>query len=121
MQRREGEEVTISYGQFPDDVFYLFYGFLPRDNPFNSVLLFRDLSEVARHLEVDNDIPSQIQLPFLSAQWRGRTCRKCKVEHQTGVEQVNNCEMWVPLCIPASSEMLHKKLICSDMHLTCAG
>lgn len=27
---REGEQVTICYGPWPDDVFALFYGFLPR-------------------------------------------------------------------------------------------
>ena len=32
--------MTISYGQHPDEVFYLFFGFLPEDNPANSVVLF---------------------------------------------------------------------------------
>lgn len=35
-----GQEITISYGQHPDEVFYLFYGFLPENNPANLVTLF---------------------------------------------------------------------------------
>ncbi len=63
---REGEEVTICYGPWPDDVFALFYGFLPREptaaagqpdggngggdampNPHDKVSLFADLPHVA--------------------------------------------------------------------------
>ena len=41
-----GEEVTISYGSWPNDVFLLFFGFVPTDNPNDSVVLFGDLEEV---------------------------------------------------------------------------
>jgi len=39
---RQGEEVTISYGDYPDEVFFLFFGFLPDPdpNPCNSMVLF---------------------------------------------------------------------------------
>lgn len=31
-----GQEVTISYGSWPSDVFLLFFGFVPADNPHDS-------------------------------------------------------------------------------------
>lgn len=31
-----GQEVTISYGSWPSDVFLLFFGFAPHDNPHDS-------------------------------------------------------------------------------------
>ena len=45
---RAGEEVRISYGSWPNDVFLLFFGFLPEeDNPHDSVVLFQGLAELA--------------------------------------------------------------------------
>ena len=55
---RAGEEVHISYGQFNNAVFYLFFGFVPDDNPWDSVTIFRDIPDmVAYHdmLEVGAD------------------------------------------------------------------
>ena len=43
---RAGEEITISYGKWSSEVFFLFFGFLPPDNPWDSVPLFKDLSEM---------------------------------------------------------------------------
>jgi hypothetical protein len=43
----KGEEVTISYGNWPNDVFLLFFGFIPKENSNNSVVLFQNLEEVA--------------------------------------------------------------------------
>ncbi|EIE20058.1 hypothetical protein COCSUDRAFT_57780 [Coccomyxa subellipsoidea C-169] len=43
---RAGDEVTISYGPWPNDVFYLFFGFVPRDNPFDVAVLFQDLQQM---------------------------------------------------------------------------
>uniref|UniRef100_A0A061S8G6 Rubisco LSMT substrate-binding domain-containing protein n=1 Tax=Tetraselmis sp. GSL018 TaxID=582737 RepID=A0A061S8G6_9CHLO len=43
---RAGQEVTISYGSWPNDFFYLLFGFVPAGNPFDTVVLFdgpRDL------------------------------------------------------------------------------
>jgi hypothetical protein len=37
----EGEEVTISYGNWPNDVFFLFFGFCPDANANDSVVLFQ--------------------------------------------------------------------------------
>ncbi|KAL4421162.1 hypothetical protein ABPG77_000797 [Micractinium sp. CCAP 211/92] len=42
-----GEEVTISYGSWPSDVFLLFFGFAPRDNPNDSAVIFYDLFDLA--------------------------------------------------------------------------
>ena len=44
---RSGAEVTISYGAFPNDVFLLFFGFVPDPNPHDAVLLFADLHDLA--------------------------------------------------------------------------
>lgn len=43
---RAGEEVTISYGSWPNDVFLLFFGFVPDGNEHNAVVLFHDLSDL---------------------------------------------------------------------------
>ncbi|CAL5228629.1 g11795 [Coccomyxa viridis] len=55
---RAGEEVTISYGSWSSEVFFLFFGFLPPDNPWDSVLLFRELSEmIAYHDDLEGVAP----------------------------------------------------------------
>ena len=40
---RKDEEVTISYGNWPNDVFLLFFGFLPDNNRHDAVVLFHSL------------------------------------------------------------------------------
>jgi hypothetical protein len=42
-----GEEATISYGAWPNDVLLLFFGFVEEGNPYDSVELFADLEELA--------------------------------------------------------------------------
>ncbi|KAL4856151.1 Glutamate decarboxylase 1 [Chlorella vulgaris] len=42
-----GEEVTISYGSWPSDVFLLFFGFVPASNPHDSAVLFYDLFDLS--------------------------------------------------------------------------
>ena len=37
--------MTISYGPWPNDVFYLFFGFVPH-NPWDVVVLFRQLQDM---------------------------------------------------------------------------
>ena len=44
--RSAGQEVSISYGPWPNDVFYLFFGFVPDHNPHDSLVLFTDLQEM---------------------------------------------------------------------------
>lgn len=41
-----GAEVTISYGPWPNEVYLAYFGFLPYDNPFDSVVLFDTLPEL---------------------------------------------------------------------------
>lgn len=43
-----GEEILISYGNWPNDVFLLFFGFIPDDNPHDAVVLFNGAEEVVR-------------------------------------------------------------------------
>ena len=43
-----GEEVTISYGAWPNDPFFLYFGFVPENNPNDSAILFRDAEDAAR-------------------------------------------------------------------------
>ena len=43
---RAGEEVTISYGAWPNDVFLLFFGFLPEQNEHDAVVLFHSLPDL---------------------------------------------------------------------------
>ncbi|KAK9815507.1 hypothetical protein WJX72_004787 [[Myrmecia] bisecta] len=45
---RATEEVTISYGSWPSDVLFLFFGFVPKANPHDAVVLFRDLLELVQ-------------------------------------------------------------------------
>jgi hypothetical protein len=48
----KGEEVTISYGDWPNDVLLLFFGWVPelKENPHDSVVLFSDLRELAMYV-----------------------------------------------------------------------
>ena len=43
---KAGQEVTICYGQWPNDVFFLFFGFVPPGNPHDRVVLFPDAKAV---------------------------------------------------------------------------
>lgn len=43
---RAGEEVTISYGNWPNDVFLLFFGFIQEPNEHDAVVLFQDLPDL---------------------------------------------------------------------------
>lgn len=38
--------MTISYGRWSNEVFFLFFGFVPGDSPWDSVTIFRDLPEM---------------------------------------------------------------------------
>jgi len=43
---RAGEEILISYGNWPNDVFLLFFGFVPPHNPHDAVVLFNSAEEL---------------------------------------------------------------------------
>ena len=44
--------MQISYGQFSNAVFYLFFGFVPDNNPWDSVTIFRDISDMVAYHDV---------------------------------------------------------------------
>ena len=41
--------MTISYGPWPNDVFLLFFGFVPDNNPHDTAVLFEDLADLLHH------------------------------------------------------------------------
>lgn len=43
----QGDEVTISYGPWPNDPFFLYFGFVPEGNPNDAVVLFDEVGDVA--------------------------------------------------------------------------
>ena len=43
----EGEEVCISYGPWPNDPFFLYFGFVPEGNPNDAATLFEDGEDAA--------------------------------------------------------------------------
>lgn len=45
---RAGQEVTISYGNWPNDLFFLLFGFVPEPNPNDSVVMFSTASHAAK-------------------------------------------------------------------------
>jgi len=45
---QEGSEALVSYGERSDPHFFMYYGFLPKINPFNRAPLFRTLREASR-------------------------------------------------------------------------
>jgi len=46
-----GAEITISYGPWPNDPFFLYFGFVPGGNPNDAAALFADAADVARCAE----------------------------------------------------------------------
>ena len=42
----EGAEITISYGPWPNDPFFLYFGFVPNRNPNDAAALFADAAEI---------------------------------------------------------------------------
>jgi hypothetical protein len=67
---RAGQEVTISYGHWSNEVFFLFFGFVLGDNPWDSVTVFRDLPEmIAYHddLEVRLCAALHVSVTWLAA------------------------------------------------------
>jgi len=46
-----GAEITISYGPWPNDPFFLYFGFVPVGNPNDAAALFADAADVARWAE----------------------------------------------------------------------
>lgn len=47
---QKGEEVTISYGKWPNDVFLLLFGFIPKGNEYDGLVLFQNLDEIVEFI-----------------------------------------------------------------------
>eukprot|EP01025_Chloroclados_australasicus_P057908 TRINITY_DN7243_c0_g1_i8.p2 TRINITY_DN7243_c0_g1~~TRINITY_DN7243_c0_g1_i8.p2 ORF type:complete len:190 (-),score=27.40 TRINITY_DN7243_c0_g1_i8:166-735(-) len=45
-----GDEVSICYGQWPNDVFLLFFGFVPEENPHDSYVIFETFEELVEFI-----------------------------------------------------------------------
>ena len=45
---QEGSEALVSYGERSDPHFFMYYGFIPKKNPFNRAPLFRTLREASQ-------------------------------------------------------------------------
>ena len=56
---REGEEICISYGAYPNDVFLLYFGFVPRANAHDRVVLFDTVSELFAFIDDDCELKTQ--------------------------------------------------------------
>jgi hypothetical protein len=61
--------VTISYGAWPNDLFFLLFAFLPDPNPHDSLVLFDGAEEVLRFL---NQTAAQSGAPHWKVQTRRR-------------------------------------------------
>ncbi|KAL3131038.1 hypothetical protein ABBQ38_000356 [Trebouxia sp. C0009 RCD-2024] len=97
---RESEEVTISYGDWPNDVFLLFFGFLPDNNQHDAVVLFHTLEDLVicyqavvaqQHTEASTSQQQQpMQLHAQQPQQPERT--EPEQQHQQGLQhqQGNN-------------------------------
>ena len=54
-----GDEVLISYGAFPNDPFLMYFGFVPDDNPNDTVILFDDVDELFEFIERDETLAAK--------------------------------------------------------------
>ncbi len=63
-----GQEVSICYGAFPNEVFLLLFGFVPDDNPHDSVTLFSGAQELLQHCQAFTD--RQRPGLLVEQQWR---------------------------------------------------
>ncbi|KAA6419268.1 MAG: hypothetical protein FRX49_10792 [Trebouxia sp. A1-2] len=85
-----GEEVTISYGDWPNDVFLLFFGFLPEGNQHDSVVLFDTLQDLAQCYDLlvqqqGQPMQQQQQHPQEAQRGRRRESRQNQhLQHQRG-------------------------------------
>ncbi|MEW5308892.1 MAG: hypothetical protein WDW38_000813 [Sanguina aurantia] len=68
---REGAELLLSYGERPNDDFFIHYGFVPRANPHDEVVVFEDLEEALdwHYQQFDSQVlsGSRVSEPLLVA------------------------------------------------------
>ena len=48
---RKGEEITVSYGNHSDEVFFAYFGFLPEDEDYNSATVFYSRSQLRDYVQ----------------------------------------------------------------------
>ena len=89
--------MTISYGRWSSEVFFLFFGFVVGDNPWDSVTVFRDLPEmIAYHDELEVRLCAGVHMCviFLAA------CNASLIQPQ---------QLWYcVLSLPCSTRQLHR-------------
>lgn len=64
-----GQEVTIDYGRWPNDVYLLFYGFIPAYNMWDSVVLFDKLQDLVAFAVNAEASSSRILLCMFCTSW----------------------------------------------------
>ncbi|DBA83723.1 TPA: hypothetical protein ACH3X1_006258 [Trebouxia sp. C0004] len=110
---RNGEEVTISYGDWPNDVFLLFFGFLPEGNQHASVVLFDTLQDLAHCYDL------LVQQQGQRAQHQQQTH---DAQHRTRQEHLQNQHMQHQHGgIPREAQDPEPQASTSDQHQQQAG
>ena len=89
--RRKGEEVTISYGNWPNDVFLLFFGFLPDNNQHDAIVLCHGLGDLVQYYQAlvhqqQNKASNQQQVGQPMQQQHQQTAIK-DLKHQRNLQQ----------------------------------
>ena len=110
---REGEEVTISYGSWPNDVFLLFFGYVDAGNPNDAVCLFTDLLDLTTF--------NQRLVPAAEAD---TACCALEAELGAGREEFYRCALCpaAPLSLHQSAEASPSVVAAlSFKHLTCTA
>lgn len=93
MVRRKGEEVTISYGNWPNDVFLLFFGFLPDNNQHDAIVLCHGLADLVQCYQalvhqLQNKASSQQQIGQpMQKQHQQTAIKDLKQQHQRNLQQ----------------------------------
>ena len=47
---KKGENITISYGHWPNEVYLLYFGFVPEHNPNDNIVIWTDLKDLCLYL-----------------------------------------------------------------------
>ena len=82
---RKDEEVTISYGNWPNDVFLLFFGFVPDNNQHDAVVLFHSLEDLVNCYQALVQQQQQQQREQILSQQH--TAQPLQQQQQTALQQ----------------------------------
>lgn len=99
---RAGEEVVISYGNWPNDVFLLFFGFVPAHNPHDAVVLFNSAEELVEWV-VDKRCNTKS-----SAQYVKQTAQALKVTLGDDLDRIVVLQDGIDVRVPAAVEEMSK-------------